>query len=541
AARLMQPGIMLLFTLAFTVAYFLLAHEGFYFNDDYFYASLAGKLSNGTFQPEDLPGYHRFLIFGPAALIYNLIGVNIYTVTLWPLLCTLACLVFIYFLFRREDAILTTWALILTGLNFHTLFLSTYFFPDTIIMFFALAAAGSLYAARRSGSRPVWFAFWFVLANFAALLAKETIVYYLPFYLLVAASDFFRKKHSVFWLTSLGLGVLVLFFYLLYYKITFGSFLYRFSMVENTNLLMEGNYVTDPDKDLTPRLTTAPFFFFIGSGLFFTMAFCFRFFRRQLNHSYFNLENAAAFWFWLAVVVLLQYWFGSTSINYYNPITLIPRMTTPLLPALAIAAAYQLRNYFQKPSGELWFAIPLLLAAYFNRSAVAVVYILPGLYFLGVWFLRKRRNFIPQAALFGLVLIVAQAVRPIHFMLKPSVSGFFPQEEVIKEFLNQPHQKAVLFTDGWLEQSAPYYFHFKPNPNVEFRNYLAADSVKEEDYRDRFLLVNTKTLVNPDLQYYPPKPRYNLPEAEIFRLFPNRELVAENGPVKLYRVFQGKR
>src|SRR5688572_4824113 len=97
---LFSPKAILFFTMVFTLAYFIFAHEGFYFDDDYAYAEMAGKLAHGTFDirsyKPDLPAYHRFLIFAPTTLFYKILGINIYTTTLWPLLCTLASLGFIY-------------------------------------------------------------------------------------------------------------------------------------------------------------------------------------------------------------------------------------------------------------------------------------------------------------------------------------------------------------------------------------------------------------------------------------------------------------
>src|SRR5688572_28781986 len=116
---LFSPKAILFFTVVFTLAYFFFAHEGFYFDDDYAYAEMAGKLATGNFDirsyKPDLPAYHRFLIFAPTAFFYNFLGVNIYTTTLWALLCTLASLTFIYLLFRKEDKWLTSFALLLLG------------------------------------------------------------------------------------------------------------------------------------------------------------------------------------------------------------------------------------------------------------------------------------------------------------------------------------------------------------------------------------------------------------------------------------------
>jgi hypothetical protein len=535
---LLKPEILLFFTLAFTVAYFLLAHEGFFFNDDYGYARMAGEVCLGTFKFQDLPAYHRLAIFFPTVFFYRLFGVNIYAVTLWPLLCTLGSSVLIYLFFRKEDRQLTSWALVLFGLQFHTLFLSTYFFPDNILMFFALAAAGTLYVARRNNRNAAKYAVIFVLANFAALLSKETIIWYLPFYLWVAVADFFNKKNRVFWLVSLVFGAVVLFAYLLFYKLNFGSFLYRFTMVENTNLVMENNFITDSKTNLFPRLTYGPFIFLIGSGFFLPLAFCCRFFRNAGKEFSRRLENGESFWLILALLVLLAFWFGSTSVSFYNPITLIPRMATPFFAPLAIAASYQLRNFFRDGGGSLWFAVPLLAAALYLHNSMSVVYGLPGFYFLYLWYRNRSQPFSANPLPFLATLVLAMVLRPVYFMLKPSVSGFFEQEKVVKEFLKTAPENTILLTDGWFEKSAAYYYGFKEPHGVRILNYLDAETANAQE--NTFLLVNEKALTNPDWQFNPPQPRFNISEGEILARFPNRKLVAENGPVKLFRVFTAK-
>ena len=535
-----QPKAILIFLLLFSVAYFFLAHEGFYFNDDYGYARMAADLRHGRFQFQDLPAYHRFMIFGPVALLYKLFGISIYTVSLWPLLCTLGSLVFIYFLLRKEDIQVTVWALLLSGLMFPTLFLSVYLFPDTIIMFFALASAGILYAGRRAGKNPVMYALAFVLANFAALLSKETIVWYLPFYIWVAGADFFRKKHTVFWLASVGFGALILAVYLGIYKLHFGSFLYRFQMIENTNLTFGDNFINAPDKNLWYRLTREPLEKMLGFGIFLPLAFCFRFLRSKAASQIFNLNFRESFWFWLTVIILLQFWFGSTSLNYYNPITTGPRMATPLFPPLCLAAAYQLRAFFRDFKGALWFAIPLLAAALYTYSSISIVYGLPGLYFLYVWWQSRKGNLALQPLLFSVILTFALALRPLHFMLKPTVSSFFEQEQIAEDYFQNPEIKTAVFADGWFQKSAEYYFKFEPHLQVKILNYDDVGKAGLQEFEKIYLLVNKSTLTNPDLQFKKPVPGFTITEAEIYSRFPNRKLVATKGKVLLYEVLTEK-
>src|SRR5688572_20950908 len=138
-ARLFGPTPILLFIIAFSVAYFIFAHEGFYWLDDYIYTKYAWQLQQGFFDfnkpilPPN-PLTNRVMIFAPAALFYSIFGLNIYVATLWPLLCALGCSGLIFFLYRCTRPLVAIAGMLLLGLYFHTLFLASYFYPDNILM-----------------------------------------------------------------------------------------------------------------------------------------------------------------------------------------------------------------------------------------------------------------------------------------------------------------------------------------------------------------------------------------------------------------------
>ena len=114
----------------------------------------------------------------------------------------------------------------------------------------------------------------FVLANFLAFLAKETIIYYLPFYLFVFFTDFFGKKHSVFWLYSFGLGALVLTAYFTFYYFETGDFLHRLHVIEETNAAYhegETDQTFYPDPEPVNHWPAVVFYWF---GHFCAVCFC---------------------------------------------------------------------------------------------------------------------------------------------------------------------------------------------------------------------------------------------------------------------------
>src|SRR6478735_8700321 len=388
-----NPAVALAFTALLTVAYFIFAHEGFYWLDDYIYAKYAWQLKEGIFDfnkpilPPD-PLTNRVMIFAPIALLYSLFGLNIYVATLWPLLCTLGCGLLIFLLYRKTNPLVASAGILLLGLYYHTLFLASYLYPDNILMFFAFAATAVLYRFRYqlNGRQPVVYAALFVLFNFLAFLAKETIIYYLPFYLLLIATDFFQKKHTVFWLWSFLLGGICLGANFLFYHFETGDFLHRLHIIEETNAAYHVGAEPYPVSELLNRLTLGPVYFFMGSGIWLPLVFALGLFSRFSFKNFILARTGEYFWLLLALLVLLQFWFGSTSFQLYNRITLLPRMCMQLMPPLCLAAAFSIQKLLEGNRNlALLFAILFGLAAALERGNMLVMYVPLAVYFGWQW------------------------------------------------------------------------------------------------------------------------------------------------------------
>ncbi|WP_180754516.1 glycosyltransferase family 39 protein [Hymenobacter sp. DG01] len=551
------PDWTLLLVVVLTVAYFLLTHEGLYALDDYFYSRYAQQLLSGTFrvEPDPLGLLHdplkeRPLIFGPVAACYALFGINIISTTLWPLLATLGCAVLIWRLYRRREPVVAAGAMLLLGLHYFTLNLTNYLYPDNILMFWCLAGAATLLRGREPHRRAGWWGAAFAGLSFAALLSKETIVYYLPFYLGVLGVDLWQRRHGCFWGAALATGAVLLGAYLAFYQHYTHDTLYRLHLIERTNeFLKEGNYLAGNRAALFSRLTGQPLLFFVGTGLGLMLTLAAAAFGGPTAPMPAGPAAAAStphgssdrrFWLLLGLVTLVLYWVGSTSLSQYNPITLVPRMTTPLLPPLALAAGFGLRRVVQQAGGRALVAgLALLLMAAWLRSAVAVVYALPGLYFVLIGLLAARpfwpaaiRRATPGlAAATVLVLAGVLAIRPLYFMGKPSVSGHFAQDRIIWQHLQRPAQ-GVVFVDDYLIGNYDFYYGFRVPQGLQYRRYWARDSVRLRPGQRAWLLLNRATLSNDELTRK--LIRYSPDSVLIW--YPRRRLVAQDGPVSLFEV-----
>ncbi|OWP61626.1 hypothetical protein CDA63_18415 [Hymenobacter amundsenii] len=554
------PALTLLFVILFTGAYFLLTHEGLYALDDYYYARYAHQLLAGTFRlapdPQGLlhdPLHERWLIFGPVAGFFALFGVNIISATLWPLLATLGCAGLIYGLYGRREPVVASGAMLLLGLHYFTLNLTNYLYPDNILMFWALAGAGALLRGREPGRRPGWWGLGFALLSFAAFLSKETIAYYLPFYLAVLGLDLAQRRQYRFWGVALAAGALLLTGYLGFYQYITHDALYRLHLIEQTNeFLKDNNYLTGNRAALLSRLTTQPLGFFVGIGLGLMLALAAAALGRPAPVHTPAPGSAEApdrrFWLMLAAITLALYWFGSTSLSQYNPITLLPRMTTPLLPPLALAAGFGLKRLVAAGSSR-WRAVAvglaLVLMAVWLRTAVAVVYVLPGLWLLGVGLSRSwprlaavwpRLGSARLAAATVVVVALALAVRPVYFMRKPAVSAHSAQARLLAQHPNRP-TRGTLLVDDFLIDNYDFSYGFRVPAGLRFRRYWARDSIRISPAQPAWLLLNRATLSNDELT----RKLIRYSPDSVLSWYPRRRLVAQDGPVELYEVFGRRR
>ncbi|WP_143435075.1 ArnT family glycosyltransferase [Hymenobacter roseosalivarius] len=531
----------------FTVAYFFLTHEGLYALDDYYYSRYAHQLATGTFQlaPDPMgllvdPLRERPLIFGPVALLYRLFGINIITTTLWPLLATLGCAAVLWLLYGKREPIVAAGAMLLLGLHYFNLNLTNYLYPDNILMFWCLSCSCALLIGRRDGQLSVgWWGASFAVLNFAALLSKETIVYYLPFYLGIFLLDLRRRRNGQFWLTAFAMGAGLLLGYLLFYQVYTNDALYRIHLIERTNeFLKEGNYILGKRNTLFYRLTMAPPNFFISTGLGGAVVLAVAALLNQRRQP----DSDAAYWLALVGSTLAFYWFGSTSLTQYNPITLLPRMATPLLPPLCVAAGFGLRNFSRSGRGAGWIALALLACAGWARSSVSVIYGGLSVYFGLIALLAnpaaraswRRPGTYTFAALLLLVVGGTTAIRPAYFMTKPSVSSHFAQNQLIAGYLRPPAQ-GVVFVDDYLISNYDYYYGHKKPPGIHFRRYAARDSVRLESGQQAWLLLNRSTLTNDELT----RKLIRYSAADVLACYPRRRLVAEVGKVSLYTLDLG--
>ena len=288
--------------------------------------------------------------------------------------------------------------------------------------------------------------------------------------------------------------------YLAFYQLLAHDALYHFHVVEYANGIRKGHNTSLTQANLLARLTYQPLALLVGSGLGGVLLLALLALAKGRG-----LGSDERFWLTLAGSSLAFYWLGSTSLAYYNPNSLLPRMLTPLLPPLCLAAGVGLDYFVHTSRGGGWLAAGLLGSATWLSNSLSVIYGLLGGYFLIVAGLKvtRRLSFYRPGTVFfaGLTLAavgLSTAIRPVYFMFKPSVSGYFAQQRLLRQELRGPAGGVVL-VDYFHIQKYPFFYEFRVPAGLQFLHYDAYDTLRAVPGRPTWLLINRPILHNDEL------------------------------------------
>jgi len=526
----MRISLLIVFLLAFVILFSFCSFDGYYFYDDTTYARYAFQLAHGKLNLNEETFSHRLGIILPTAGAYLLFGVNDFTTLWWPFVCTLATLWIVYRLLQSKDAVVALWAVALTGLDFYTLFFSNKLYPDVGLTLMALLAAVALYRRDYSWRQPVVF----VLANFWGFLCKETVVYLLPFYLLVWLYDLRQQQYGQFWCRALGLGIPVLLLYFGFYYVWTGNALYRFQIIQDGHYVASYNYFHQPAAALIPRLTYEPILMLIHSGMIICMipagAVLFR------KHFWqWKRWSGPLFWSRIAFTGLTMFWFFTTSFRYYNPNALFPRMILFLIPFFAIASAYELRTLTTRKTFILaaFFVIVSVVAGQTIGVKLAVQYALlaAGYATIGAGFAFRRDTVFTQSRFYIPLMISILLIHPVYSMCKPTESGYRAEKYLIRNYLRYPAQQTLVFVDDKLLHGYDFYYQFRPPVTIRFLPFEELPLYRGHGSSSHQLYV----LINPYSVAYFREIGVDIPEY-IQNPPASWELITETERIKLYEV-----
>lgn len=518
-----------LFVLLFAILYFLASHEGLLYIDDVHYSEFAARILNGTFDvtKNGHTQIHRLSVFVPVAIIYKLFGVSYVTYSIWPFICTVGCIVLTY-RSAHQQGLNPAFAAVLLGLTFYFLYFSNFLYPDNIVALFALVSA-TLYFHIYNGNytRHLFKGLVFSCSLFLAGLAKETAVIFLPAFAFFALKDLAKSdEKTVFWGYCLLFGTLLLVAYLGWYYVETGDALFRLNEMERANQAYD-NYVTNPSREYIGRLLWGPISALLGTGTLIIAIFLVG------GGEFLNQDSKRnkRYWTIIFLTAFITLCFSSTSLEVYNPIKLDARMYNLIIPPLAIAASFGLRNKLLNVHYTLAYTLAFAISALYLQNKVGFVYGLLSIYFAihttWLYFKTRASHLLIYTALAAIIL--AFAVRPVYFMVKPKLL-YYQTHQNLAQFLRDrasADEPVQVFLPQYLYYARGYFLQYEEVVGMQIHKYEDVSPASSDTAR--LFLINRQLNTNPSFHD-------SSQQGLLLNTAEHGTLIWQEGPLELYQL-----
>lgn len=345
------------------------------------------------------------------------------------------------------------------------------------------------------------------------MLIKETIIYLIPFFLLILIVDVVRKENRTFWIWVVAFMLIFITSYLLIYWYKTGDPFFRIHTIHHGHYQSPYSTYDKSFQNILPRLTTGPISMLLGTGMFTLVAFALLPLCRSVK---FDLNSFDFYWSFLSLYLLIVFFYGSSSLTFYNLLPLFGRMYLPIIPVLAIASSVAVMHYLRLRKRSLFLAIVFILAGIISHhwgSEFRIIYLLLGALLFLYILIRPLSIKVFYA---GLVLILM--IYPMNRFRKSDFSGYY-EEVVLRKLLKQNQERSLVITDDQLVNGHEYYNDFKPFTNISFVSFKDAQNLNFQSYEKIYLFINQQNFANLEGSgiYLPSEDIYSKCNKEIFR------------------------
>ena len=515
------------FFIAAVIVHHAFVYLGVYTADDINYERFAMEATSGNYSPFDAGHLvqHRWMVIYITSVFYKFFGINEINSSASGLLCVFSVGYLIKLILKRESFHVYVLALLLYFLNYHTFFSTHKMFADSPVSLFGFLTF-YIYqrASAHAGGKYFLYALCFSVSAFCIMLSKETVVLFLPLFLIFLVRDFRSKRMTRFWIQAIIVSAALLFLYLLAFKIAKGDWFYRYH-----RLRME-NYPCS--FDLFPFIETAKrigyllwnAFLLNGDLIVYLFGVCGFIYRNKIKQPPQMKEFGFA-----AVILLLTSNFISFSLTSYVPLCQDPRHFIFIVPFAAISGSYLLKSYFEQPA-----KYPLLLLS-FGLATLAIfavgggemkyiyLLVLLGLIFIYLnWFFKKKPlNYWLCFAYF----LLCFAIRPFYDLVHNEFAYYTDHKKLVKTVFGNEIRRGTVYSEDRMTTEINEYFLDFHTGDVRFKD-VHQYSAGMTQSPDTYLLINGA--------YKPPV------EAYIDQLVQSRptslKLIRRYGRVSLYQV-----
>lgn len=462
---------------------------GFYNNDDIVYARYAASIAkNGIpFGPATNQYQLRWTTVYFAAFFFKLLGINTFATTLFSFFSTVLCGAILKKVLQDYDPLI--YLLSLTAFFFcHSiLFYMHRLLPDSamcLAVFWMYTSYRNLSANKQSQVKK---GLHFSAGLLLAILTKETIIIVLPLFIAFFVLDLLKRRRMHFWLVVMAASFFGIGLYLLYFKLTTGSFFYRY------NVLQLRSYFSECSFDQLPLSFTLKR---IGYGLWNAMLLngdllvllpaTTAFIYRKKITAFTGVRNIDFFAF---LFLLLAANFMTTSFTKYIPLCQDPRHFLFLFPFAALIAGPLLYAYFKEP---LKF---LLLPAFLVVATIAIFYVKGGttkyLYLLFSIILIARLVLKYTGSkcyvkIFITSFVSLSFISYIIEFIRPPFPYYFDHKKIVEKNIAGNNLTGKLFSaDAFSGEITEFFLQF----NTGSLQVLPMDSVKPVNHGNLYYLL----------------------------------------------------
>lgn len=480
--------LLLLANLAFIAVWFF-ANEGLSFWDDYTYLNFANELNQGSFEIDENHFTSRIAIIYPTAWVIEYLGINQYTMVVYPLVCGLVLLNLFGWLGHR----INRWIGMMGGLmilcDYHIITFSNHLFPEMPMMLLIFLVLMGYYLVLKDEAVPRMAGLLSALALFGAFLTKTTVVLVLPLLLFLFINDRIRRRNGSFWLVFITLSVFFILLNGFWYMEVKGDFFYRFQNIANNHVATAKTFFDKDSGTILARLTYLPFLGFLRGGFFIPLLLSLPavFMLRRPN---FRLEKPESLWPVATLFLLVTFWFMSTSWRYYSPLPTETRHIAFFIPVMIMTAA------------TFWPHQRLFLLL--NKGWVSVS------------------------------LVCCLLAIPIYAVAKSGRRNFSQEQALVQEYLVQNPEKQWVITDGLNSYGYPYFYAFQqPEDSYLWFSELAPGQLASAAASGQAFVLLNRAYFNEE---YADSDNYLKLSFDLDKLGYKLEELSKRGEVVLYRV-----
>jgi hypothetical protein len=469
---------------------------GFYGNDDINYARFASIISNKS-HPENSFTDHFSLRWVPiyvTSFFYYLFGINAISSALFSVASFIFTAIILYQFLKKENFFTQLIAYVLFFFNYSIVFYTHRLLPDSGICFFNLVAYYIYYRQRFYEKKATHLhAFLLSICLMLAVLTKETVIILFPFWIFLLVVDFLAKRNYLFWLLSLLFLLIEIFFYLLFFKLTTGEWLFRYNLLQSATFLHGATYGDYPFIETLKRLLYQLWEAFMLNGDLEYLLFSFTgvIYLKSIFKNEKTKQIAISF-----LVLLLASNFMTFTPTAYSPLWPDTRHFLFIIPFASLTGAYMFRAYMKEPRRFMLVLVFFLITdiflffsavrgtkyIYFLITLLLLIRLLEHLY--------KKKIKHVKLSLYYFFFAGIMSINFLYDFILPQYPYYFDQKKIIQsQFLNESNKCLVYTGDRQTAEMGDFFLSFD-NQYVQFVNIDTCKDFSLENERHDYLLVN---------------------------------------------------